>query len=98
MSKELQKKLEIINKNLDFLENAYNVKKLGVFGSVVRGQQNKSSDLDILIEFSQPVGFFKFLELEEFLSKILKQRVDLVSKKALKPIVRKNVLKEVVYA
>ncbi|KUG15588.1 hypothetical protein ASZ90_014735 [hydrocarbon metagenome] len=40
----------------------YFVKKIGVFGSVSRGDQTEGSDIDILVEFSQPVGFFLFLE------------------------------------
>lgn len=97
MSKKLKENLKTINEHFGFLKKTYHVKKMGVFGSVATGKQTKESDIDILIEFSQPVGFFKFIELENFLSKILKNKVDLVSKKALKPIIKKNVLKEVVY-
>ncbi|MFA5296514.1 MAG: nucleotidyltransferase domain-containing protein [Methanoregulaceae archaeon] len=44
------------------LVSRYFVKKIGVFGSVSRGDQTEGSDIDILAEFSQPVGFFLFLE------------------------------------
>ncbi len=86
-----------INKYSDYLQNTYNVSNIGVFGSVSRGQQTKTSDLDILIELSQPLGIYKFLELEDFLGKILKKKVDLVTKKALKPAIKEKVLKEVIY-
>lgn len=90
-----------IKVNLDrhnaLLKEKYNVKQLGVFGSVARGDNTRSSDVDVLVEFSQPVGFFKFIELEDYLSKILGIKVDLVTKKALKSAIREEILKEVVY-
>jgi predicted nucleotidyltransferase len=78
------------------LETKYFVKEIGLFGSVLRGEQTATSDIDILVEFSKPIGFFKFLELEEHLGTILGGKVDLVSKKALKPRIGKQILKEVV--
>jgi predicted nucleotidyltransferase len=74
------------------------VKAIGVFGSVARSEQKKYSDLDVIVEFSEPVGFFKFIELEYFLSRVLKRKVDLVTKNALKPAIKQNVLKQTVYA
>ncbi len=47
------------------MSERYHVVSIGVFGSVSRGEQKEGSDIDILVEFSQPVGFFTFLELEE---------------------------------
>ena len=91
---EIRKK---INSQLPFLRQKYNVKRLGIFGSVVRDQQKKGSDVDILVEFISPVGFFDFMRLENFLAETLNQKVDLVSKKALKPAIKGDVLKEVLY-
>jgi len=53
--------------------------------------------VDILVEFNEPIVFFKFLELEEYLSKIIGLDVDLVSKKALKPRIGKHILEEAVF-
>ena len=97
MKNEFKKNIKIINKYFDFIQDTYNVKKIGVFGSVARGQQKRRSDIDILIELSKPIGFFDFLELEIFLSKILKRKVDIVTKNALKPLIKKDILKEVIY-
>ena len=80
------------------LVSRYFVKKIGVFGSVSRGDQIEGSDIDIRVEFSQPVGFFLFLELEEFLSSSLGARVDLVTPDALKPAFSRRILSEVAYA
>jgi len=86
-----------IQRHLGSLKEEYNVERLGVFGSTVRGEQTSKSDVDILIDFSRPIGFFRFIQLEGLLSKILKKKVDLVSRKALKPAIRKNILDEVVF-
>lgn len=98
MSKEFKKNIKIINQNLDSLKTDYGVKRIGVFGSFVNGRPKKDSDIDILVEFSQSVDFFDFLDLEDYLSKILKRKVDLATKGALKPAIKKSILKEVVYA
>jgi len=87
----------LIEKNFNLLSDKYSVKELGVFGSVARGENTKSSDIDILVEFTEPIGFFKFVELENFLSEILGGKVDLISKKALKPAIKEDVLGEVIY-
>jgi predicted nucleotidyltransferase len=76
----------------------YGVETIGVFGSYRRGEQTQKSDVDILVTFRKDAhpGFFKFLELEEFLEKELSIKVDLVSKGALKPYIGKHILEEVV--
>ena len=91
---EIKKK---VSDKLPFLRQKYNVKRLGLFGSVVRGQQKKGSDVDMLVEFISPVGFFDFMRLENSLAEILNQKVDLVSKKALKTAIRDDVLRETLY-
>src|SRR5476649_2783538 len=70
---------ELLEKQKDFLRNTYQVDDLGVFGSVARGDNNEVSDIDVLVKFVKPVGMFKFIELEEYLSKLLGKRVDLVT-------------------
>lgn len=78
------------------LAEKFKVKEIGIFGSFVRGEQSEGSDIDILVEFSEPIGFFAFIDLEDHLSEILDAQVDLVSKKALKPNIGKNILRELV--
>ena len=78
------------------LEEKYNIKEIGIFGSYVRNEQTDSSDADILVEFSKPIGFFKFLDLEEYIEKLTGTKIDLVSKKALKPYIGKHILDEVI--
>ena len=75
----------------------YPVKKIGVFGSVARDEQTEESDIDLLVEFSKPVGFVTFMRLEHFLSERLGRPVDLVTTDSLKPVIRQDVLAEVIY-
>ena len=75
----------------------YSVKTIGVFGSVARSEETEQSDIDLLVEFSQPVGFVTFMRLEHFLSEQLGARVDLVTSDSLKPVIRQDVLAEVIY-
>lgn len=74
----------------------YGVKELAVFGSAVRGDLGRDSDIDILVEFkpSARVGILKFSALSEELESLLGRSVDLVTKPGLKPWVRPNVLRE----
>lgn len=78
------------------LRKKFKVKTLGVFGSYVRGEQKQGSDVDVLVEFAEPIGLFEFMDLEEYLSKLLGVKVDLVSKKALKPHIGERILQEVI--
>ena len=96
MKKKVDQIIMKLRETKPVLKEKYKVKTLGVFGSYVRGEQKEGSDLDILVEFQEPVGLFKFMELEEFLGKNTGVKVDLVSKKALKPRIGKYILKEVI--
>ncbi len=96
MRKKIDQIMMKLRENMPVLREKYKVKTLGVFGSYVRGEQKKSSDLDILVEFQEPVGLFKFMELEEFLEKKTGVKIDLVSKKALKTRIGKHILEEVI--
>ena len=87
---------EILARNKGKLRRRFKVKDIGVFGSYVRGEQRKKSDVDILVEFEEPVGFFEFIALEDYLEDLLGVKVDLVSKKALKPRIGERILKEVI--
>ena len=95
------KKIEQIKKILisqkDILKNKYNVKEIGIFGSYVNGNYNKESDVDILVEFSKPVGLIKFIKLEEYLKDLIGIKVDLVLRDGIKPALRSNILKQAVY-
>lgn len=78
------------------LSGRYSVKTLGVFGSYARHEERETSDLDLLVDFDEPPGLIKFIELENTLTDLLGVKVDLVMQDALKPNIGKRVLSEVV--
>jgi predicted nucleotidyltransferase len=86
----------ILFRNKKELRRRFKVKELGVFGSYVRGEQKQESDVDVLVTFEEPIGLFEFMLLEEYLSDLLGVKVDLVSKKALKPHIGERILEEVI--
>ena len=95
--KKIEQIKKILTSQKDILKNKYNVKEIGIFGSYVNGNYNKESDVDILVEFSKPVGLIKFIKLEEYLKDLLGIKVDLVLRDGIKPALRSNILKQAVY-
>jgi len=90
--------LRALKEELPRLREKFNVKSIGLFGSWVRDEQTKQSDVDVLVKFEKPIGFFKFVEIEDYLSERLGVKVDLVTPDALKPLIKPQVEKEAVYA
>jgi len=90
--------LDTIRTHYDALRDVYHIQRIGIFGSTARGERTPTSDIDVLVSFTQPPSMFRFLELERHLSELLKERVDLVTERALKPRMRPEVLHDVVYA
>ena len=86
----------VLRANLPELRKRYDVRTLGIFGSYVRGEQRKRSDLDVLVEFDRAPTFFEFIDLEEHLSNFLHVRVELVMKSALKHAIGQRILTELV--
>jgi predicted nucleotidyltransferase len=74
------------------------VRRLGVYGSVARGEAGPDSDVDVLVEFDQIPDLYEFAALRDRLAEILGRPVDLTTPQALKPRLRERVLHEVRYA
>ena len=93
---QIQQKL---NQHLPQIKQDYQIAQLGIFGSYIRGEATKNSDLDILVEFKPQArfGLLTFCQLENHLSELLDIKVDLVMKDSLKPNLGNNILQEVVY-
>ena len=89
--------IAIIGEHIEALRDL-GVASLALFGSVARGEAAEDSDIDLLVEFSKPVGLFEFLEVKEYLESILGREVDLVPRDSLKPRIRDEVLAEAVDA
>lgn len=94
--KTLDEIKNILTQHKEELVDKYKVKEIGIFGSYIRGEQEGESDVDILVEFKEPIGL-EFTELAEFLESILEVKVDLVSKGAVKPNRWKYIKEDLIY-
>lgn len=70
----------------------YSIKSLSLFGSVARGEEKETSDIDILVSFDKPIGLFSFIELKDYLEEILGTQVDLVTEQALHPRLHNKII------
>ncbi len=91
--KELKAQLEALK---PLLVERYKVETIAIFGSYSRGEQTPKSDLDIVVTFSEPIGVYRFIEVEEFLGQKLGIKVDLVQKGALLPMMKDQILNETI--
>ena len=86
----------VLKQSMPEIKERYGVLSLGIFGSYVRSDAKKSSDLDILVEFDQAPSLLEFIRMEDELSEKLGIKVDLVMKKALKTHIGRRILAEVI--
>ena len=86
---------DILQSHKEELRVKYHVKELGVFGSFARGEESNKSDIDILVDFDEPIGW-EYIDLISYLESILGLKVDLVTPMALKRQIKNNILKELV--
>ena len=89
--------IKLIAENRNEL-NHFGVASISIFGSIARGDARPDSDIDVLVEFSRPVGMFEFIDLKEYLESILNQKVDLATQESLKHQLRDQILKEAIRA
>ncbi len=90
---------EILKEHKEEVSRKYKVSEIGIFGSFVRGEQKKRSDLDILVEFDEEniPSLLKLIEMERYLQRLLRKKVDLVMKNGIRPELKDIILKEVIY-
>jgi hypothetical protein len=92
----VERLIGLLRSHLPALQQRYGVRTLGVFGSYIRGEEGKTSDLDLLVEFDRAPTLLEFVRLERHVSELLGVSVDLVMKTALKPAIGRRILEEVV--
>lgn len=92
---EREQILETLEELKEEVGNRYKVRRIGLFGSFVRSQESETSDVDILVEFEQGADLLDLVALGDFLEEKLGRKVDLVTKKALRPEIRDRVIREV---
>jgi len=89
-----------IKEHYPYLASEFGVKKIGLFGSVVRQMDDKKSDIDIIVEFDRPIGL-KFMLFVEYLEKLFGRKVDVLTKEGIRNIrvnkVSFDIEKDVIY-
>jgi len=89
--------LSVIRQHQDKIK-AFGVKKLGLFGSFVRDEQNTESDIDLLVEFEEgQKSFDNFIQLSFLLEELLRWPVELVTVESVSPYLRPYITQEVEY-
>jgi predicted nucleotidyltransferase len=92
-----RKILKQIHKHASVLHRDFHVQAIYIFGSIARGEGSAKSDVDLLVDFypsaTTKVGIFEFVRLKEYLEFLLKRRVDLVARDALKDWMKAEVEK-----
>jgi predicted nucleotidyltransferase len=94
--RSLEKILEVLRQQIPMLAERYNVETLEVFGSYVRSEQKKDSDLDVLVTFEEDPSLLTYIAIENYLSDLLGIKVDLVMKDSLKPKIGQQSLQEAI--
>lgn len=91
--------IEILKNNEELIKQKYGVKRIGIFGSFARNEEKEESDVDILVEFESDFETFdNYIELKYFLEDLFRRKVDLVTSEALRPQLKDEILKEIMYA
>ena len=88
--------LSHLKKQITDVLRKYPVSKAALFGSFSKGEENKHSDIDILIESSKPITLFQILKIEKDIESVTKRKADIVEYSAIKSSIRKNVPKEAI--
>ena len=94
--KTLEEIKVIIAKHEDEIKGKYGLKEIGIFGSYVKGKQEETSDVDILVKFEKPVSLLQIVSLENYLSDIVGIKVDVVPKKNIRAELKESILREAV--
>lgn len=89
--------LSFLKEHKQEMEARFSVKRIGLFGSILRGSASDNSDVDILVELAVPT-FDHYMDLKFFLEDQLGRPVDLVVADSLKPRLRPIITREVAYA
>jgi predicted nucleotidyltransferase len=95
--KKIDEIKKILLKYRDELKEKYKAEVIGIFGSYVRGEQEESSDVDILVRFLEGATLFNFVGLANFLEEELDVKVDVVPIDTVRKEIKEQVLKEAVY-
>jgi len=93
---ETKEIIKTIKELKEEIKEKYKIKEIGIFGSIVRGEEQETSDIDVLVDFKDDADLLDLVGLALFLEERLNQKVDVVPKRALREEIRESVLREVV--
>jgi len=93
--KTLDQIRQVLQEHKDEFAERFKVSRLGIFGSYARGDHDEESDLDVIVEFTQPVGF-EFIHLANRLEELVGVKVDLLTPDSIKANRRESILRNVV--
>jgi predicted nucleotidyltransferase len=88
--------LERLSQEQSKLRRDFRVASLALFGSLARDEATEKSDVDLLVTFERPAGYFALIALQQYLESILQRNVDIVTPGGLKPGMRERVLAEAI--
>ena len=88
--------IQILKQKNAEMTKQFGVKSLLLFGSVARNESTSTSDVDLLVEFNRPVGYFGLFALQDYLEKLLGCPVDLGTPNSLKPYIKERVMGELI--
>ncbi len=89
-----QEILDLLHGHLDEIQQRFDVKQLGLFGSAARDEMTENSDVDVLVEFKGYVPFDGYMDLKFFLEELFHRDVDLVTRDSIKPRMRPIIEKD----
>lgn len=101
--REIDRIMRILKDHKEELKRRFSLKKIGVFGSYTRGEQTPESDIDIYVEFDiKNLTFDKYLELIDYLEKLLGRKIDLITKYGVEtiriPYIKEEIKRSLIYA
>jgi hypothetical protein len=93
-----QEIIDKIKEKKDFLATNYAISEIGLFGSVARGEDNKKSDIDLMISFEnkKKVSLFDLIHIKHYFEDLLGKKIDLVHKPMIRPSLKKQIIKEAI--
>ncbi len=89
-----QKVINVLRREIPYLKENYGVKKIALFGSVLKGKYTKASDIDMVVEFIRPIGL-RFMDLAEYLEKKLGRKTDILTTEGVRSIRIKKVAQDI---
>jgi predicted nucleotidyltransferase len=86
--------VEEIKRNVLPILRRYGIKKAGLFGSYVRGEQSADSDIDILVEIDEDISLLDFIGIKIEIEEALGRKIDLVEYATIKPALKQTIFNE----